>query len=261
MEIRDTSHPVEVGTLDSWALELCRTVVQTPTPTLTATLVPTPSATPEPTPTATAQMTTSPTPSPLPLPTSTATPTPTPEPTPPLTPVPSPTPWQDNDGDGLADTTEVACGSDPFEDGSRPERIDTPGDDDGDTLVNEPLPPGAEAHDCDGDGYVGTSEEIVGTSDQDPCGGTGWPSDLVPGGLQPNTLNIEDLGSFLTPIRRFGKCAGHTEFDARWDLVPGGTIGEAINLEDVAATITGPSGYPPMFGGLRAFGKACPWAP
>jgi hypothetical protein len=167
----------------------------------------------------------------------------------------------DADGDTVLSAAEIACGSDPLSPTSLPERLDTPGDDDGDTLVNEPLPPGAEAYDCDGDGYVGTVETHVGTSDQDPCGGTGWPSDLVPGGLQPNTLNVQDLGSFITPVRRFGKSPPHPDFDVRWDLVPGGTIGGAINLQDVAATVVGPSGYPPMFGGLRAFGKACPWPP
>jgi hypothetical protein len=166
-----------------------------------------------------------------------------------------------DDNDLLTDATETNCGSDPLNPTSLPERLDTPGDDDGDTLVNEPLPPGAEAYDCDGDGYVGTAETHVGTSDQDPCGGTGWPSDLVPGGLQPNTLNVQDLGSFITPVRRFGKSPPHPDFDVRWDLVPGGTIGGAINLQDVAATIVGPTGYPPMFGGLRAFGRTCPWAP
>jgi hypothetical protein len=156
---------------------------------------------------------------------------------------------------------EVACGSDPENAGSVPERIDTPGDDDGDTLVNEALPAGAEAYDCDGDGYIGTAENHVTTSDQDPCGGSGWPSDLKAGEFQPNTLNIEDLGSFLTPVRRFGKSPGDPEFHPRWDLVPGGTIGGAINLEDIAATITGPSGFPPMLDGLRAFGKMCPYPP
>jgi hypothetical protein len=43
--------------------------------------------------------------------------------------------------------------------------------------------------------------------------------------------------------------------------VPGGTIGGRINLQDVAATFTGATGHPPMFGGLRAFGKTCPYAP
>jgi beta-lactamase superfamily II metal-dependent hydrolase len=170
----------------------------------------------------------------------------------------------DFDGDGVNTTDEINCGSNPNHPGSRPERMDTGGDDDGDTLVNEALPPGAQAHDCDGDGYVGTAEAHVGTSDQDPCGGSGWPSDLytsTPGGFQYNTLNIQDLGTFLTPVRRFGTSPGNPDFDPRWDLVPGGTIGGTINVQDVAATITAASGYPPMLAGERAFGKVCAYPP
>ena len=155
----------------------------------------------------------------------------------------------------------MACGSNAASAASVPERTDTPADDDGDTLVNEALPPGADAFDCDGDGFIGATETHVTTSDQDPCGGNGWPSDLVPGPWQPNTLNIEDLGSFLMPVRRLGTSAGDAAFDIRWDLMPGSTGGPTIDIADLAAMINGPSGYPPMFGGLRAYGKTCPYAP
>jgi hypothetical protein len=170
----------------------------------------------------------------------------------------------DPDGDGLPSIVEAGCGSNPNGASSVPERSDTPVDDDGDTLVNEVLPAGAAAFDCDRDGYIGARESLIGTSDQDPCGGSGWPSDLfpgTPGGFQYNTLNIQDLGTFIIPVRRFGTSPGHPNFNLRWDLVPGGTIGGAINIQDIAATITGASGYPPMLGGQKAFGKACPYAP
>jgi hypothetical protein len=169
-----------------------------------------------------------------------------------------------DDNDMLADVAETACGSNPLSASSLPERIDTPGDDDGDTFVNEALPAGAQAYDCDGDGYIGTREANVTTSDQDPCGGSGWPSDLfpgTPGGFQYNTLNIQDLGTFIAPVRRFGTSPGDPNFSVRWDLVPGGTIGGTINLQDIAATVTGASGFPPMLGTQKAFGKACPYAP
>ena len=225
------------------------------------------------------------TPSPAPTPTSTATPTPTPAgagtPTPTPTPSPgtfSPTPTPaapDFDGDGapdlsdpdddndmLPDVDEDACGANSLNSSSLPERIDTPGDDDGDTLVNEALPPGSQWYDCDGDGFVGFVEASITTNDQDPCGGSGWPSDLIPDGPQPNTLNIADIGSFVVPVRRFGTNPGDAHFNARWDLVPGSAAGGTINLHDIGATVVGGSGYPPMFGGAtRAFGKACPYAP
>ena len=169
-----------------------------------------------------------------------------------------------DDNDRLTDSEEGQCGSLPADANSLPERTDTPTDDDGDTFANEPLPPDAWVYDCDGDGYRGYFETNVTTSDQDPCGGSGWPSDLfpgTPGGSEYNTLNIQDLGTFITPVRRFGTSPGNPNFHVRWDLVPGGEIGGAINLQDIAATVTGASGYPPMFGGLRAFGQTCPWAP
>jgi hypothetical protein len=134
-------------------------------------------------------------------------------------------------------------------------------DDNGDSLTNEALPPGADAFDCDGDGYIGTTETYVTTSDQDPCGSNGWPSDLVAGGFQSNSLNIEDLGSFLMPVRRLGTSPGDPAFDVRWDLAPGSAGGPTLDIEDLAALVSGASGYPPMFGGLRAYGKTCPYAP
>jgi hypothetical protein len=83
----------------------------------------------------------------------------------------------------------------------------------------------------------------------------------VPGGLQPNTLNIQDLGSFVVPVRRLGTSPGDPGFSARWDLVPGTTLGKYINLTDIATLITGSTGYPPMFGGARAYGRTCPLPP
>jgi hypothetical protein len=144
---------------------------------------------------------------------------------------------------------------------SLPERMDTPGDDDGDTLVNESLPAGAAVHDCDRDGYTGTREALIGTSNQDPCGFTGWPSDIVPGGLFPNTLTVQDVASFSIPVRRLGTSPGHPDFSARWDLSPGSVIGATIDIQDISTMVMGATGYPSMFGGQRAFGKACPWAP
>jgi subtilisin family serine protease len=167
----------------------------------------------------------------------------------------------DDDNDAVPDTVEITCGSDLLLASSVPERIDTPADDDVDGQTNEALPSGGVQQDCDGDGYTRAAEFAITANDQDPCGNSGWPSDLVAGGAQPNTLNVQDLASFLTPVRRFGTSPGHPAYSVRWDLVPGTAIGGAINVQDVAAPFTGATGYPRMFGGARAFGKACPWAP
>ena len=116
--------------------------------------------------------------------------------------------------------------------------------------------------DNDGDGYTNGAESSIGTGEGDPCGEPGWPSDFVPGGIAPNTFNIQDLGSFVVPTRRLGKSPGQTGFSARWDLVPGSTVGGPhINVADLAAPMSGVAGYPPMLDGQRAFGRTCPFAP
>jgi CSLREA domain-containing protein len=171
---------------------------------------------------------------------------------------------RDDDGDRVADGAEGPCGADPLNVAVRPERTDgqfAGVSDDGDTEVDEPLPPAAAGYDCDGDGFTGATESHVTTSDQDPCGGTGWPSDLVHGGKQPNAFDIQDLASFMAPVRRFGTSPGHPNYNARWDLASGNGIGAAIDVRDLAATITGAGGYPAMFNEQRAFGHTCPWAP
>ncbi len=85
----------------------------------------------------------------------------------------------DWDGDLIANPLESKCESNPLSAVSRPERIDSPGDEDGDGLVNELLAGQPGAYDCDGDGYTRSAEANVTTSDQDPCGRSGWPSDLA----------------------------------------------------------------------------------
>jgi hypothetical protein len=152
-------------------------------------------------------------------------------------------------------------------------------DDDGDTQIDEALPPGAAAYDCDGDGFVGTSEVSVGTSDQDPCGSTGWPLDLDSLGASANLLNIGDLGSFIIPKDVHVDAHGnfnyfnHTVPDAsapnsaRWNLDSTGASAAVINIGDLNAmnpSVTAPTARPPMFGGLPAFftnGGQCPWPP
>jgi hypothetical protein len=120
-----------------------------------------------------------------------------------------------------------------------------------------------EDRDNDGDGYSGRSEAHVGTGANDPCGFNGWPSDLVTSGGSWNALTIEDLASFVAPVRRLGTSPGEADYSARWDLVPGASagVGAHVNVMDMAAMFSGPTGYPPMFGGERAFGQTCPWAP
>ena len=116
-----------------------------------------------------------------------------------------------------------------------------------------------EDRDNDGDGYSNRTEAQVGTGSNDPCGWNGWPSDLVSSGVSLNALTIEDAASFVAPVRRLGTSPGEPDYSARWDLVPGSSVGAHINVQDLAALFSGPTGYPPMLGGQRAFGEGCPW--
>jgi hypothetical protein len=192
----------------------------------------------------------------------------------------------DDDNDEVFDVAEGPCGGNTLNAALQPERLDTPGDDDGDTLVNEALPsPASDGFDCDGDGWTGSQENLIfsaGTtaSDQDPCGGNGWASDLAAN----NMLNIADINSVLSPARpddghgTFNKFNhpldddGDTVVDplmARWNLqnTPADGPATLINIADLNSLLTGAVGSParpPMFGGQQAFftnGGVCPWPP
>ena len=188
----------------------------------------------------------------------------------------------DEDEDGVLDVDELNCGGNHLNPSIRPERIDgefAGQDDDGDTQVDEGLPGGSVAFDCDGDGYSGVAENHVYApstlGNQDGCGTNafpttnppspiGWPSDLRgETAFSANRVNIVDLGSFTNPIRRINTDVGTNPGDRRWDLVPGaGILPNDINVVDMAATITARTGYPPMLKGARAFnGPLCPWSP
>ena len=56
-----------------------------------------------------------------------------------------------------------------------------------------------------------------------------------------------------------GPQGGDEAFNSHWDLVPGRRIFAArINPTDLTADLSGDTGYPPMFGGVRAFnGPTC----
>jgi hypothetical protein len=172
----------------------------------------------------------------------------------------------DDDNDGVTDGTEGACGGDSLNGAERPERVDgvyAGVDDDGDTQVDEGLPPGAGLFDCDGDGYTGVTELAVFTAgrDQDPCGMDAWASDFTTGGTPDSTdrITITDVTSFMAPVRRLDTSQPDGDYSPRWDLIPdAGTFSTDIAIDDLTALIAGASGFPPMFLGERAFdGPAC----
>jgi hypothetical protein len=97
----------------------------------------------------------------------------------------------DFDGDAVPTAAEAACGSDPFNSASRPERTDgafAGVSDDGDAEVDETLPASAAGFDCDGDGYTGAVEAGTplcgnGLNDEGPpVSDDGVTDDGCPGG-------------------------------------------------------------------------------
>ena len=102
----------------------------------------------------------------------------------------------------------------------------------------------------------------IGTSSTAPCGNDGWPSDVYSSGPSANREDIQDLTSFLVPIRILNSSPGEAAFNARWDLVPGaGSFQKFVNIQDMTALLAGSSGFPPMFNGERAYNKTCPFPP
>jgi glucose/arabinose dehydrogenase len=191
----------------------------------------------------------------------------------------------DDDNDLVNDADETACGANPLNSALRPERIDgafAGVDEDGDTQVDEVLPSGSEAFDCDGDGFKGTAEGHVFSylgetdGDQKTCQdyddsfpnnmhkpSKRWPADFNGTPFSLNKINISDIAAFTNPVRYIGKNVGTNPSDVRFDLMPGNSgVGAHINIVDLAAVTSGASGHPPMLGGARAFGgPVCPYAP
>lgn len=128
------------------------------------------------------------------------------------------------------------------------------------TASPTPTPPSSPG-DTDGDGFTNTIENAIGSNSSLSCGNPdttkpGWPSRNWPadvaGGSSANKVDLQDIGSFLSPVRRLGTSPGNAAYDARWDLVPGnGTFPTRINISDLTALLTV---TPAMFGGQRAFG-------
>jgi hypothetical protein len=112
-----------------------------------------------------------------------------------------------------------------------------------------------DVSDADGDGYGAGAEEYIGTGASDPCGYDGWPSNVYDGGLSLNKLDVQDVTSFLAPVRRLNSSPPSLSYNARWDLSPGATppLSNYINAVDITTLIASSTGYPPMFSGQRAF--------
>jgi hypothetical protein len=173
----------------------------------------------------------------------------------------------DNDGDGTADKDDDDDDDDGQtdwndEDDDNDGKHDwEDGDDDNSCRDNDNDNDGLDDdqdNDDDNDGYKDEDESnYIGTNAKNRCGAQGWPSDLYTGGASYNTLTVQDLLSFVAPVRRLQTDPGDPAFDPRWDLLPGPQFGSTISIQDLTSLIAGPTAYPPMFNGQRAFGRTC----
>ncbi len=108
----------------------------------------------------------------------------------------------------------------------------------------------------------------IGTGAQARCQtsswpSSSWPSDLGGSGTSGNKIDVVDLATFISPIRRMDTKPGDANFNMRWDLIPGpiSPTGVWINVQDLSAVSSGGTNtvYPPMMGGTKAFnGPTCP---
>jgi len=237
-----------------------RTATATASPTATATRTATATASPSPTATRTATASPSPTPTLTATATSTAASTATAQPTPTATAQPTPTATATPSSAVTATATSTRTPTSTPSSSPTRTPSSTPTATPAATSAPTSTPtatPTPSATDPDGDGWTSAAELLIGTDPSYDCGYNGWPADLYSFGPSANKLDLLDLASFIAPVRRLGTSPGHPDFHARWDVVPGATVGHHINVTDIAALLSGPTAYPPMFGGTRAYGQAC----
>ena len=175
----------------------------------------------------------------------------------------------DTDGDGVADTVdanddndmlgdaaETACGSDSLSAASRPERIDglfAGADEDGDTAIDEALPGGCRGRTIATATVTKARWRRMSSARElqtrTPAGRTHGRRTSSAGAFSANKVNVQDLATFLGPIRYLNTDVGTHPGDQRWDVVPGAVIGADINIQDLAQITTV---APPMLG-VRGF--------
>jgi hypothetical protein len=89
----------------------------------------------------------------------------------------------------------------------------------------------------------------------------GWPADVYRQGASQLKINIQDITSYIAPIRRLNTSPWQNGFDVRWDLQPGkGVIYSTwINILDLTTLFVSPyPTIPPFYGVIRPFnGPAC----
>ena len=72
----------------------------------------------------------------------------------------------------------------------------------------------------DGDGFSNVRENYLGTNPYKSCGTNAWPPDIN----NDRKVDIRDMASFITPIRRLDTKKGDKNFSQRFDLDSDGSI-------------------------------------
>ena len=168
----------------------------------------------------------------------------------------------DTDADGQSDSTDTDDDADGYSDTIErrlPLCANGVNDDSADdVVVDDGCPTGPSQSGAFAEGGF-----QISTWSGDPCGLQSWPSDFVAASTPDSTnrITITDLTSFVAPARRLDTSPGAANFRPRWDLIPGkGLFIQWINISDLTALLAGPTGFPPMLAGARAFnGPVCPW--
>lgn len=182
-------------------------------------------------------------------------------------------PYTDTDGDGMTDQQEAQYSC------LNPNENDANLNPDNDSAsaggINVNMTNAAElavgtnpcVADTDGDGFKDGVEIYVDTNPVKACvtdfeneidwtnpshPSKTWPADLKADGLTANKIDIQDIMTFISPIRRINTSPGNADFNRRWNVVlSSGGLGEYINVTDLLYLITF---NPPMFGGSKAYG-------
>jgi hypothetical protein len=165
--------------------------------------------------------------------------------------------------DALVDYAEAHIGTDPCTKNTE-DSFDTDEDDDGFLSAAERYLDDAGLQDASNptETIAGTNPLLRCDTGAVPARSDAWAIDFTSGGVPNSTdrITVSDLVSFVAPSRRLDTKPGHVRFHRRWDLQPGPSspTGNYIVINDLTALIAGSSGFPPMFGGTRAFnGPTC----
>ena len=81
-------------------------------------------------------------------------------------------------------------------------------------------------------------------------GSSAWGMDVRPDSTSTDKINVADLGSYTSGLKKNGTSPGAAGYNRRWDVRPGTTVGKWIGAGDLSAIS---SVVPIPMHGMRAF--------